>query len=118
MRVPHAAGLELEGIFRISANQMDLNKFKEQFDKSDGIFSPLYFWGPSVIADMTLLDSIGSEEILQGKSDDPHVATNLLKMFLRELPQPLLTEQLAERFFSVLGTSILSIWQDAPNLSL
>lgn len=74
------SGLELEGIFRISANQTELNQFRELFNKSDG-----------------------SDEVLRGKTDDPHVATGLLKLFLRELPQPLLTEQLADRFITVMG---------------
>jgi hypothetical protein len=42
--------------------------------------------------------------VLRGKTDDPHVATGLLKLFLRELPQPLLTEQLADRFIAVMGS--------------
>jgi hypothetical protein len=46
----------------------------------------------------------GSDEVLRGKTDDPHVATGLLKLFLRELPQPLLTEQLADRFIAVMGS--------------
>ena len=49
----------------------------------------------------------GSDEVLRGKTDDPHVATGLLKLFLRELPQPLLTEQLADRFIAVMGSYTL-----------
>ncbi len=45
-------------------------------------------------------------EILDGKTDDPHVATNLIKTFLRELPQPLLTNQLCDRFCSAVGMCV------------
>lgn len=38
---------------------------------------------------------------------DPHVVTGLLKQFLRELPEPLLTYELYPAFVAVVGTSLL-----------
>jgi len=73
-----SSGLGLEGIFRISPNQLELNQIKETFDKP--------------------LD--GLDKMLQ--TEDPHISTSLLKLFLRELPQPLLTEQLCNRFCAIM----------------
>lgn len=59
-----ARGLEVEGIYRLSGNSDKITKWKHAFDE-----------GPATL----------------DKSEDIHTYTGLLKLYLRELPEPLLT---------------------------
>eukprot|EP00128_Syssomonas_multiformis_P016083 Colp12_sorted_trinity150504_noHs@13398 len=65
-------GMETEGIFRLSGAASQINKFKETFDKGED----------AKLSDCT----------------DPHVVAGLLKLYLRELPEPLLTYPLYDAF--------------------
>jgi hypothetical protein len=58
-------GLKEVGIFRISGNMLEMANYKKQFDL--GIYSPF------------------------PPSTDPHIISGLIKLFLREMPYPLLT---------------------------
>eukprot|EP01103_Thecamoeba_quadrilineata_P008064 TRINITY_DN17852_c0_g1_i1.p1 TRINITY_DN17852_c0_g1~~TRINITY_DN17852_c0_g1_i1.p1 ORF type:complete len:606 (-),score=137.21 TRINITY_DN17852_c0_g1_i1:59-1876(-) len=69
-------GLEVEGLFRISASASVIEKYKDEFDLSKDV------------------DLAGV--------DDPHIVGGLLKLYLRELPEPLLTHSLYDSFLRVL----------------
>eukprot|EP01089_Gocevia_fonbrunei_P019974 TRINITY_DN724_c0_g1_i1.p1 TRINITY_DN724_c0_g1~~TRINITY_DN724_c0_g1_i1.p1 ORF type:complete len:671 (-),score=151.06 TRINITY_DN724_c0_g1_i1:3693-5705(-) len=62
---------EVEGIFRLSGNNLEVEQYKKILDEGDDI----PFWEPS-----------------------PHTVCNLLKMYIRELPDPILTYQLYDAF--------------------
>jgi WD40 repeat protein len=72
-------GVDAEGIFRISGAITEINQTKEEYDKS-----------------------LNVQNLLSLKSVDPHVVTALLKLFLRELPVPLLTFELGSKFCAVI----------------
>eukprot|EP01102_Stenamoeba_stenopodia_P007707 TRINITY_DN2171_c0_g2_i3.p1 TRINITY_DN2171_c0_g2~~TRINITY_DN2171_c0_g2_i3.p1 ORF type:complete len:705 (-),score=134.98 TRINITY_DN2171_c0_g2_i3:153-2267(-) len=67
--------LKLEGVFRLSANKEEVKAFKVSIDQGN---QPDY-----------------------STVDDPHVVSNLLSVWLREMPSPLCTFQLYERFLAV-----------------
>ncbi|EFA85026.1 RhoGAP domain-containing protein [Heterostelium album PN500] len=65
--------LDVEGLFRISSSQADLVARKVSVDKGELQFS---------------------------KDDNPHLVTGLLKIFLRELPEPICTADLYDLFLA------------------
>jgi active breakpoint cluster region-related protein len=71
-------GLTETGIYRVCCVTSDLQKLRHQFDRH-------YHRG---------------EELLQGKN--VHVAANLLKLFFRELPEPLFTTTLYTQFLNAI----------------
>jgi hypothetical protein len=74
-------GLKVEGIFRLSANKEEVKAFKVSIDQGR-------------LPDFNAVD-------------DPHVISNLLSVWLRELPAPLCTLALYERFLAVQGLLFL-----------
>jgi len=68
-------GLKEEGIYRISGNQTDLKELRDRFDS-------------------------GTDVDLKQRNCDPHCAAGLLKSYLREIPEPILTNKLKMDFFS------------------
>ena len=70
--------LDESGLFRIAAVQSEVRKLKAVYDK-------------------------GSDPDLIELTNDPHLITSLLKMFFRELPEPLLTYELYECFMAANG---------------
>eukprot|EP01103_Thecamoeba_quadrilineata_P016072 TRINITY_DN5277_c0_g1_i1.p2 TRINITY_DN5277_c0_g1~~TRINITY_DN5277_c0_g1_i1.p2 ORF type:complete len:427 (+),score=73.96 TRINITY_DN5277_c0_g1_i1:2177-3457(+) len=67
--------LEVEGIFRLSASKEELKPYKISINQ-------------------------GNIPNLQGNSD-PHIATGLLGLWLRELPEPLLTFEAYDKFIAL-----------------
>eukprot|EP01127_Copromyxa_protea_P015900 TRINITY_DN4643_c1_g1_i3.p1 TRINITY_DN4643_c1_g1~~TRINITY_DN4643_c1_g1_i3.p1 ORF type:complete len:1190 (+),score=253.10 TRINITY_DN4643_c1_g1_i3:3-3572(+) len=76
--------LDTQGLFRISANKPKLDVIREKIDKG------------------------GSVDFYE--MDDPHMITGLIKLFLRELPEPLLTFALFQDFVGTIA--------EEPNLPL
>jgi len=66
-------GLGIEGLFRVSGSQIEIQTRKSSINKGDYNFI---------------------------KEDNPHVITVLLKQFLRELPEPLCTNELYDCFLA------------------
>jgi Rho GTPase-activating protein RGD1 len=65
-------GLEMEGIYRVSGNQTHIQQLRARFDQ-----------------DAYGIDFRNPEHFFH----DVHVPANLLKLFLRDLPEPLLTRE-------------------------
>ncbi|XP_062509278.1 uncharacterized protein LOC134185494 [Corticium candelabrum] len=76
-------GLDAEGIYRVSASQMDINRLKQAFN--DDPYK------------VNLDDSHWS---------DIHTASGCLKMYFRELPTPLFTYNLYDDFISAASVSV------------
>lgn len=66
--------LNVEGIFRLSGSQVQIDKYREQFNSG-------------IMVDL-------SNEI------DPHTVSGLLKLYFREMPEPLLTYDLYDSFIA------------------
>ncbi|KAG8929451.1 hypothetical protein FRC02_005574 [Tulasnella sp. 418] len=80
-------GLEEEGLFRISGRASHINKLKSEFDAG---------------ADYLL------KEVYPGDLD-PHAVASVLKTYLRDLPEPILTRNLTTSFdITMSGTGTLS----------
>ncbi len=62
------SGLDKEGIFRVCGDTLEIEYYKQQFDSG--------------------------EDVVFKEGTDVHVITNLLKLYLREMPEPLLTYEL------------------------
>jgi len=73
----------MEGIFRISASHKDVKDYKDMFERGEDVN----------------LETV----------TDPHVVANLIKVFFRELPEPLMTFDLYDCFLSAIGTPFLFI---------
>eukprot|EP00160_Parvularia_atlantis_P014436 Unigene3588_Nuclearia_a/m.10971 Unigene3588_Nuclearia_a/g.10971 ORF Unigene3588_Nuclearia_a/g.10971 Unigene3588_Nuclearia_a/m.10971 type:complete len:772 (-) Unigene3588_Nuclearia_a:86-2401(-) len=71
-------GLEVEGVFRVPASQVELRSIRAVYDR-------------------------GEDPNLDAVVRTPHVAPALLKMYLRELPEPLLTYEYYDMFISAAG---------------
>eukprot|EP01137_Pigoraptor_chileana_P017403 Opistho-2@75422 len=74
--------MDMEGIFRLSGAASQIQKYKEKFDKG--------------------------EKVDLEECNDPHVVAGLFKLFLREMPEPLLTFSLFDVFVAA---------QSAPDLT-
>eukprot|EP00045_Choanoeca_perplexa_P006041 m.50572 g.50572 ORF g.50572 m.50572 type:complete len:546 (-) comp13435_c0_seq1:58-1695(-) len=74
-------GLEQEGLYRLSGRKSQIEHLKQLFDEQH---------------DVDL-----EAELPNGGSDDVNVAASLLKLYFRELPTPILTEQLTQDFTKV-----------------
>lgn len=68
--------LRVEGIFRIPGSNMDLQQLKKQYNQG----------------------KIATRDQLQDRCDDIHTQASLLKLYIRELPDPLFTFALYEEF--------------------
>ncbi|KAL6073521.1 Rho GTPase-activating protein 1 [Balamuthia mandrillaris] len=86
-----AAALETEGLFRISGSNADINDLKKRFDRGEDV------------------DLIGW---------DPHVVAGLLKLFLREMPEPLFTHELYDEFIKLLADPSTAEMQEATATKL
>ncbi|ELR18936.1 RhoGAP domain containing protein [Acanthamoeba castellanii str. Neff] len=71
-------GVELEGIFRVSGSTALLNELKQRFDRGEDV-------------------DLGFAEV--------HTVAGLLKLYLRELPEPLMTFRLYEPFITAVRRS-------------
>ncbi|CAF1470062.1 unnamed protein product, partial [Didymodactylos carnosus] len=90
-------GLEETGIYRVCCVASELQKLRRQFDQSYS----------------------AAETVLEQKS--VHVAANLLKLFFRELPEPLFTTQLYPLFLRAIqmndpDNQRLSLLENISNL--
>jgi len=72
--------LDLEGILRVSGNQKNMEFLRNQFDQ-----------------DPSTVDLSSAAE---------HDVANLLKMYFNELPEPLLSYDLYDRFVSVISKTL------------
>eukprot|EP01095_Lingulamoeba_sp_RSL-Kostka_P010731 TRINITY_DN3917_c1_g1_i2.p1 TRINITY_DN3917_c1_g1~~TRINITY_DN3917_c1_g1_i2.p1 ORF type:complete len:730 (-),score=266.72 TRINITY_DN3917_c1_g1_i2:193-2382(-) len=77
IKIPN--GLDVEGIFRISASSSVVEYHRNIYDKGENI----------------TFDDI----------NDPHIPANLLKLYFRELPEPLLTFDLYDKFV-IMGNTV------------
>jgi hypothetical protein len=85
-----AYGLEVEGIFRVSGEQLDVIALKELFEKR----------------------GTAKAEIDFSKTDfeiDVHAITGLLKLWLRELNPPLLTFELYQDFINAINKDVVEV---------
>jgi hypothetical protein len=73
--VSFCSGLELVGLFRISASSSVVEYYRSQYDQ--GV------------------------DVGFANCNDPHIAANLLKMYFRELPEPLFTFELLDCFIAI-----------------
>ena len=106
-------GLEIEGIFRRSANVTLVKDVQHRYNSGEAFalitlkqmsknsWSPwvdlIYLFGCSCGICMALwlcVSVAAGEEVSFSQMEDVHLAAVILKTFLRELPEPLLTYQL------------------------
>lgn len=88
-----ARGIHLQGIYRVSSSKSSIHSLKDAFDSDASTIDP---HDPQV---------------------DPHTSAGALKLYLRELPDPVFTYDLYEEFIAV-GRSTLSVSYDAMNSQL
>jgi hypothetical protein len=101
-------GLEEEGIFRRSAALPELNALKQRVE--DGISHTFPFSFPltftftcaGVLISFACIDMKGNLDF--DNVEDPHLISSLLKMYLRELPEPLMTFDLYTEFIDINST--------------
>eukprot|EP00730_Choanoeca_flexa_P019846 TRINITY_DN9706_c0_g1_i11.p2 TRINITY_DN9706_c0_g1~~TRINITY_DN9706_c0_g1_i11.p2 ORF type:complete len:286 (+),score=64.12 TRINITY_DN9706_c0_g1_i11:110-967(+) len=74
-------GLEQQGVYRLSGRKKEMERLKQLFNEQGDV-------------DLAI-------ELPNGGSDDVNTAASLLKLYFRELPSPMLTDQLIEDFTKV-----------------
>jgi len=73
------SAVQLPGLFRVSGSQNDVLAYKAAFDRG--------------------------EDVDLSNCSDPHVVANILKLYLRELPNPLLTAEMYPKFIEAFSAS-------------
>ncbi|XP_012587800.1 PREDICTED: rho GTPase-activating protein 9 [Condylura cristata] len=92
-------GLDVDGIYRVSGNLAVVQKLRFLVDRERAVTSDGRYMFPEQTGQETRLDLDSAEW------DDIHVVTGALKLFLRELPQPLVPPLLLPRFRAALALS-------------
>ncbi|ELV09237.1 Rho GTPase-activating protein 9 [Tupaia chinensis] len=92
-------GLDVDGIYRVSGNLAVVQKLRFLVDRERAITSDGRYVFPEQPGQEGRLDLDSAEW------DDIHVVTGALKLFLRELPQPLVPPQLLPHFRAALALS-------------
>ncbi|XP_077613685.1 rho GTPase-activating protein 9 isoform X1 [Crocuta crocuta] len=92
-------GLDVDGIYRVSGNLAVVQKLRFLVDRERAITSDGRYVFPEQPGQEGRLDLDSAEW------DDIHVVTGALKLFLRELPQPLVPPLLLPHFRAALGLS-------------
>lgn len=92
-------GLDVDGIYRVSGNLAVVQKLRFLVDRERAVTSDGRYMFPEHPGQEGRLDLDSAEW------DDIHVVTGALKLFLRELPQPLVPPLLLPRFRAALALS-------------
>ncbi|XP_060051036.1 rho GTPase-activating protein 9 isoform X1 [Erinaceus europaeus] len=92
-------GLDVDGIYRVSGNLAVVQKLRFLVDRERAITSDGRYMFPEQPGQEGRLDLDSAEW------DDIHVVTGALKLFLRELPQPLVPPLLLPNFRAALALS-------------
>ncbi|XP_033619631.1 rho GTPase-activating protein 9 isoform X2 [Fukomys damarensis] len=92
-------GLDVDGIYRVSGNLAVVQKLRFLVDRERAVTSDGRYMFPEQPGQEGRLDLDNAEW------DDIHVVTGALKLFLRELPQPLVPSQLLPHFRAALALS-------------
>ncbi|XP_032029159.1 rho GTPase-activating protein 9 isoform X2 [Hylobates moloch] len=92
-------GLDVDGIYRVSGNLAVVQKLRFLVDRERAVTSDGRYVFPEQPGQEGRLDLDSTEW------DDIHVVTGALKLFLRELPQPLVPPLLLPRFRATLALS-------------
>ncbi|VFV33090.1 rho gtpase-activating protein [Lynx pardinus] len=92
-------GLDVDGIYRVSGNLAVVQKLRFLVDRERAVTSDGRYVFPEQPGQEGRLDLDSAEW------DDIHVVTGALKLFLRELPQPLVPPQLLLHFRAALALS-------------
>ncbi|XP_063642530.1 rho GTPase-activating protein 9 isoform X7 [Pan troglodytes] len=90
-------GLDVDGIYRVSGNLAVVQKLRFLVDRERAVTSDGRYVFPEQPGQEGRLDLDSTEW------DDIHVVTGALKLFLRELPQPLVPPLLLPHFRAALG---------------
>jgi hypothetical protein len=98
-----STGVEIEGLFRISGSTAEVQKYKNLFDA--GTCDQITKLPPF---HLTRVLSLGMDPDLKDL-EDPHACAALLKLYLRELPDPLLTFELYDCFLAASCKNMKSI---------
>ncbi|XP_063111072.1 rho GTPase-activating protein 9 isoform X3 [Cavia porcellus] len=92
-------GLDVDGIYRVSGNLAVVQKLRFLVDRERAVTSDGRYMFPEQLGQEGQLDLDSAEW------DDIHVVTGALKLFLRELPEPLVPPQLLSHFRAALALS-------------
>uniref|UniRef100_G1S6A4 Rho GTPase activating protein 9 n=1 Tax=Nomascus leucogenys TaxID=61853 RepID=G1S6A4_NOMLE len=93
-------GLDVDGIYRVSGNLAVVQKLRFLVDRERAVTSDGRYVFPEQPGQEGRLDLDSTEW------DDIHVVTGALKLFLRELPQPLVPPLLLPRFRATLAVPL------------
>ena len=97
--------METQGIYRISGTTSKVANLRQRLDK--GLLITSVWCHPTCsecehLADLEAVDLDAPEW-----SGDIHIVTSVLKMWLRDLPDPLLTHNLHQGFIEAASSSLL-----------
>jgi len=87
-------GTNVEGIFRLSASKDEIHRVMKAYDHKEAFKHLGFLDRPVVLTKIT---------------SDPHVVAGVLKQYLRDLPDSLLTIELYEPFISAIGIADYNI---------
>jgi hypothetical protein len=108
-------GMQTQGIYRISGTTSKVANLRQRLDKGSLVPSVRHYHACSereYFADLEAVDLDAPEW-----SGDIHIVTSVLKMWLRDLPDPLLTYNLHQGFIEA-SSSLLLYLASFPVLKL
>jgi hypothetical protein len=103
-------GLLSQGIYRLSGTMTKVNKLREKLDRG-ACSAP---WAGACVNGRALLDLMAVDLDAEEWASDINNVASVLKLWLRELPEPLLTFQLHAKFIDAASTSTAPPSTHAP----
>ena len=107
-------GLEVEGIYRVPGTKPEVEKIKNIFDNGNGLnyrYSRKKYGGNDTDTDNGVIDSSQVDfRRPEAFFHDVNSVTSVLKQFLRELPEPLLTNALFREFHRASSMFLYRPW--------
>ena len=100
VRIINLYGLHHQGIFRVSGSQAEINNFREAFER-----------GEDPLADMTDGELISYKQTFISKlyspGNDINSVAGVLKLYLRELREPIFSVQYFDQFMELASKSLV-----------
>lgn len=109
-----SSAIETEAIFRITPKLKNLNVIKERLDAGHTI--SLFYLLLQVYNLILIIFLYLGDDVNYAECQDPHLVATLLKTYLRELPDPLMTFALYPRFVEA-ASSFIFLNQTKQNSS-
>lgn len=104
--------IESEGLYRVSGFSDAIDELKLAFDRGNGFSSSSsFFFAQTVFVKIFLKPPGDNVDFNEFKYNDIHIICSLLKLYLRQLPIPLITFEVYNRLIEVLSKFSVALFK-------